>query len=168
MKKIMCFFPLFFSMAADVMAQQMTVWSGGVEVYSGSTVQIDSVTFRHGESRYVVNPNMTGSRNSVAGQTYANYYKPKTGGSSSQVEPVYPLYYLYFYDDKSGCLVHYGTNCGVSDQFVDEFTYELEYPKIVLTTAEGDSLRGSVAGGSGLLLQIEGRHFPFVSAAPVR
>lgn len=160
------FFMLFFTMLTSrVGAQQMAVWSAGENIYSRSTELIDSITFKHGDSTYVVKPDGTFFRNCVAGRTFVSNYKPKTSSSSSVVEPLYPLYYLYFFDDNRGCLVHYGTSCGTTDQFVNEFTYVLNYPDVVMTTASGKSYEGVAAGGSGLLLQIDGAYYPFVLAS---
>ena len=145
-------------------AQQITVWGGGESLYSRSTMQIDSITFKNAEFNSVIKQNGMFFKNCVAGRTFVSNYKPKTG-NTSVAEPLYPLYYLYFFDDNRGCLVHYGTSCGTTEQFVYEFTYVMEYPDVVMTSVSRKSYIGVAAGESGLLLQIDGAYYPFVLAA---
>ncbi len=167
MKKMCFLFPLFLPLVSNTFAQQMTVWSGGESLYSRSTLQIDSITFKHADSTYVVRQDGLSFGNCLAGRTFVSHYKPKTG-SSSVAEPLYPLYYLYFFDDNRGCLVHYGTSCGTTEQFVYEFTYVMEYPDVVMTSVPGKTYKGIAAGGSGLLLQVDGAYYPFVLASSCR
>lgn len=165
MRRLISFVLFYVLLTLHVGAQQMAVWSAGENIYSRSTALIDSITFKHGDSTYVVKPEGLLFRNCVAGRTFVSNYKPKTSSSSSVVEPLYPLYYLYFFDDNRGCLVRYGTSCGTTEQFVYESTYVSDYPNVVMTTLSGKSYEGMAAGSSGLLLQIDGAYYPFVLAS---
>lgn len=147
-------------------AQKMIVWDEGENIYTHPLTQLDSITFFDEDKHVSIIPNGYNFNNKIAGQTYISYYKPKTSSSSSVVEPYYPLYYLYIYDDKNGCLLYYGTTAGQTDQFVYNFTYELNYPNFEATTEDGESLIGKVAGNTGIMLKIRNLYYPFILSHP--
>lgn len=55
--KNVCSVSLFLFFVSNMFAQQMTVWGGGESLYSRSTMQIDSITFKNAEFNSVIKQN---------------------------------------------------------------------------------------------------------------